>query len=109
MIELPKVVFDVEDNKIAITLFGEQDCNLKYIEKSLGLKINARGNIAFIEGRDAERARIVLKDLINMIPVKKSLGFEEVDAAIRFSLEETKSSSKGIINTPKNKTSSLYI
>ena len=52
-----QIVFDVDDNSIAIPLFGERDKNIKYIEKSLNLKINARGNILFIPRRRSKKSK----------------------------------------------------
>ena len=68
-----QIIFDVDDNSIAIPLFGERDKNIKYIEKSLNLKINARGNILFIEGEEAKRAKLILSSLIELIREKKIL------------------------------------
>ena len=68
-----QIIFDVDDNAIAIPLFGERDKNIKYIEKSLNLKINARGNILFIEGEEAKRAKHILSSLIQLIREKKLL------------------------------------
>ena len=61
-----QIIFDVDDNAIAIPLFGERDKNIKYLEKSLNLKINARGNILFIQGEEANRAKNILTNLIEL-------------------------------------------
>ena len=34
-----QIIFDVDDNSIAIPLFGERDKNIKYIEKSLNIEL----------------------------------------------------------------------
>ena len=96
-----QIVFDVDDNSIAISLFGESDKNIKYIEKSLNLKINARGNILIIQGEQATRAKSVLSSLIKDIR-KKIIDNDDVENAIRLSSvndEEIKT----VINTPKKK------
>ena len=53
----------MDDNSIAIPLFGEQDKNIKHIEESLNLKINARGKLLHIEGEEAHRAKEIIMDL----------------------------------------------
>ena len=39
-----------DDNCIARTLFGPEDCHLRALEKSIGVEINARGNYIKISG-----------------------------------------------------------
>ena len=79
-----QIVFDVDDNSIAISLFGESDKNIKYIEKSLNLKINARGNILTIKGEQADRAKNIISSLIEAIR-EKIIDKDEVENAIRLS------------------------
>ena len=66
-------------------MFGEYDKNIKHIEKSLNLKIHARGKLLHIEGEEAYRAKEIIIDLIDIIREKKILENEEVEAAIRLS------------------------
>ncbi|PPR26597.1 MAG: PhoH-like protein [Alphaproteobacteria bacterium MarineAlpha9_Bin4] len=98
-----QIVFDVNDNSIAIPLFGESDKNIKYIEKSLNLKINARGNILTIEGEEANRAKNILSSLIEIIREKKIIDNDEVENAIRLSSLNNNDIKKSAINTPKKK------
>ena len=99
-----KIVFDVDDNSIAMPLFGEQDKNIKHLEKVLNLKINARGNILYIEGKEAQRAKKVISSLIAIIKQKKIIDNDEVDAAIRFSsVANSEKITDIVINTPKKK------
>ena len=98
-----QIVFDVDDNSIAIPLFGESDKNIKYIEKSLNLKINARGNILIIEGKQATRAKNILSSLIEVIREKKIIDNDEVENAIRLSSLNDNEIKKVVINTPKKK------
>ena len=98
-----QIVFDVDDNSIAISLFGESDKNIKYIEKSLNLKINARGNILFIQGEQATRAKSVLSSLIKDIREKKIIDNDDVENAIRLSSVNDEEIRKTVINTPKKK------
>ena len=41
--------------------------NIKQIEKSLKLKISARGNILYISGQEAQRARSILERLLLIV------------------------------------------
>ena len=85
-------------------MFGEQDKNIKHLEKSLNLKINARGNILHIEGKEAERARKVISSLIAIIKEKKIIDNDEVDAAIRLSsVLNVENISNIVIKTPKKR------
>ena len=95
---------DVDDNAIAASLFGERDRNIKYIERSLNLKINARGNVLHIVGQEANRAKNVIINLIEIVKEKRVVDNEEVDAAIRLSINSNIETS-GIlyIKTPKKK------
>ena len=93
----------MDDNSIAIPLFGESDKNIKYIEKSLNLKINARGNILIIEGKQASRAKHILSSLIEVIREKKIIDNDEVENAIRLSSLNNSEIMKVVIKTPKKK------
>ena len=98
-----QIIFDVDDNSIAIPLFGESDKNIKYIEKSLDLKINARGNILIIKGKQASRAKNILSSLIEVIREKKIIDNDEVENAIRLSSLNNNDIKKVAIKTPKKK------
>ena len=100
-----QIIFDVDDNDIEIPLFGERDKNIKYLEKSLNLKINARGNILFIQGEEANRAKNILTNLIELIREKKIIDNDEVENAIRLSQVDLKKVKSVTIDTPKKKIS----
>ena len=74
------------------------------MEKSLNLKINARGNILCIIGKNAAKAKNVIESLIDTVKDKRIIDNEEVEAAIRLS-ENTKEIRKRdlYIKTPKKK------
>merc|ERR1712093_533594 len=83
-------------------IFGERDKNIKHLEKSLNLKINARGNILYIRGKNAEKAKNVLESLIETVKDSRIVDNEEVEAAIRLS-EDVKEKKGLFIKTPKKK------
>ncbi len=99
-----QILFDVYDNKLALELFGERDCNLRYIEKAIGVNLKARGNRVIVEGKNSQKAIDIFNVLLDMVKERDSLGSDEVDAAIRLSNSNINYSSKNhVINTPKKK------
>ncbi len=74
-----------EDNRRLPLLYGEHNVNLARIEKQLGVKLAARGNIVKIVGppHSAEAARSVLTDLWRQTSVNGVMGPAEIDAALR--------------------------
>ncbi len=85
-------------------IFGERDKNIKHLEKSLNLKINARGNTLYIKGKNADKARNVIESLIATVKDKRVVDNEEVEAAIRLSDNiKIKENNNLFINTPKKK------
>lgn len=85
-------------------IFGEGDKNIKYIEKSLGIQINARGNILCIVGKNADKAKNIIESLIDLVKDKRVIDNEEVETAIRLSdnLKEIRKRDL-FIKTPKKK------
>ena len=94
----------MHDNKIAALIFGEADKNIKYIEKLLDLRINARGNILCITGENADKAKNIIESLIDTAKDKRIIDNEEVEAAIRLSENTKEIRNKNLfIKTPKKK------
>ncbi|MBI5682673.1 MAG: PhoH family protein [Deltaproteobacteria bacterium] len=76
---------EVEDNAIALTLFGEHGENLKRLEKKLAVRLDTRGNIVTIQGEE-ERvllAERLLKELSNLLLKGYNLHSTDIDYAIR--------------------------
>ncbi|MBI3398490.1 MAG: PhoH family protein [Deltaproteobacteria bacterium] len=75
----------IEDNAIAVALFGETGENLKRLEKKLGVKLDTRGNVVSIRGED-EKIRIAEKVLLELCELMKK-GYAihpiDIDYAIR--------------------------
>ena len=85
-------------------IFGERDKNIKYLEKSLDLNINARGNILYITGKNADKAKNVIETLIETVKDKRVVDNEEVEAAIRLSDKNKNIKNLDLfIKTPKKK------
>ena len=73
------------DIEMARLLFGEQNNHLDRIQKSLDLKIYARGNTVSIQGNEIESqlARNVLEQLYKLIKKRYPIFPNDVDYAIR--------------------------
>ena len=55
MLNLKQNIFrqvTIEDNAVAVALFGEAGENLKRLEKKLGVKLDTRGNVVSISGEN---------------------------------------------------------
>ena len=80
------------------------DKNIKQIEKSLKLKISARGNILYISGQEAQRARSILERLVLIVKDNRIVDNDEIEAAIRLSMDKSEAKINNIfIKTPKKK------
>ena len=75
----------LEDNQLVQSLIGEYDENLKFIEKALKVKINARGNDISIHGEADEVAltRRLLQELYFLLESKHPIYHNEIDYAIK--------------------------
>jgi phosphate starvation-inducible PhoH-like protein len=78
-----KVVF--EDLQLANALFGAHNENLKRIAKTVGVKINAKGNALTIQGEntDIQLSRRVLNDLYHLLQKGYPLYPNDIDYALR--------------------------
>jgi len=81
--EVVKLSFD--DNNLLRTLIGEQNKSLKYIEKTLGIRINLRGNEISIYGNyyDVKIAEKVLFELYSLLESGYPVYPNDIDYAIR--------------------------
>ena len=116
-----KVVFD--DLQLANALFGAHNENLKRIARTIGVKINAKGNALTIqgEGTDIQLSRRVLNDLYHLLQKGYPLYPNDIGYAIRIlsddwsaNLEEifldaVYISSKRKMITPKSLAQKRYI
>jgi phosphate starvation-inducible PhoH-like protein len=116
-----KVVFD--DLQLANALFGAHNENLKRIAKTVGVKINAKGNALTIQGEetDIQLSRRVLNDLYHLLQKGYPLYPNDIGYALRIisddwsvNLEEifldaVYISSKRKMITPKSLAQKRYI
>ncbi len=78
-----KVIFD--DLQLANTLFGAQSENLRRIARTIGVKINAKGNALTIRGEDLDvnLSVRVLNDLYALLKKGYPLYPSDIDYAVR--------------------------
>lgn len=79
------ITISFSNQELAITLFGEQNANLKLIEKELQVRIHCRGTSLTIKGDkcDAELARKVLSELYGILKGGYPVYSQDVDFALR--------------------------
>jgi len=75
----------IEDNAIALALFGEAGENLKRLEKKLGVKLDARGNMVVVHGESqkVQMAERLLKELCELMQKGYVIHPTDIDYAIR--------------------------
>ena len=68
-----------EDNRLVKTLLGEYDENLKFIEKALKVKINARGNAISVHGEtdNIQLTKRLMQELYSIIESNHSIYHNE--------------------------------
>jgi phosphate starvation-inducible PhoH-like protein len=78
-----KLVF--EDNHLIKALLGEYDENLKFIERTLKVKINARGNAISIHGEenDVKLTKKLMQELYFLLESNNPIYHNEIDYAIK--------------------------
>lgn len=78
-----KVVFD--DLQLANTLFGAHSENLRRIARTIGVKINARGNTLTVQGDEYEvqLSKQILNELYGLLKKGYPLYSTDIDYAIR--------------------------
>ena len=83
-----KVVFD--DPQTANVLFGTHSENLRRVARTIGVRINAKGNVLTIQGEeiDVQLAKRVLNDLYGLLKKGYPLYPADVDYAIRIVLDD---------------------
>src|SRR3990167_8394403 len=75
----------IEDNAIALALFGEAGENLKRLEKKLGVKLDARGNMIVVHGesKKVQMAERLLKEFCELMQKGYVVHPTDIDYAIR--------------------------
>jgi phosphate starvation-inducible PhoH-like protein len=73
----------LDDNRVASTLFGERNANLKRIERETGAQLHSRGNEITFQGTGeaVEQARRLIEQLYGMVKAGRYVGPEDVSRA----------------------------
>jgi phosphate starvation-inducible PhoH-like protein len=97
-VDMPQTQLSFEDNSLAQALFGEQGQHLRIISRSLGVKLQVRGNQITLAGpeRDRELARRVLGELYELLQAGYPVHPQDVQYAIRIIQEKDSASVKDI-------------
>jgi len=121
--DAPVVRLHLEDPEIVKLLFGENDGNLKLIEKSIGVQIHARGNSLTLSGDQVgvQLAERLLSELYDILRKGHPIYPNDIFSAIRILsgdnsvklkdifLDTVYISSKRRLITPKSLAQKLYI
>jgi len=87
-----------EDNHLVKALLGEYDENLKFIEKSLKVKINVRGNAISVHGEtdNVQLTKRLMQELYFLIESDHSIYHNEIDYAIKILRDDETANLKNI-------------
>jgi phosphate starvation-inducible protein PhoH and related proteins len=115
--------FRVDDQEIAALLFGQQNRNLKQVERILGVRIGSRGNELSLQGDplQVDLARRLFEQLIEVLREGYPLYPPDIDYAVRILRADSRARLKDIfldtifvsfrkkIISPKSLTQKSYI
>lgn len=85
-----KIQVNLEDNGLAVRLFGEGGDNIRRIEKKLGVELNTRGNLVTISGdqEKAEAAKSLILGLYELMGKGYQLYPHDFEYAVRMILSD---------------------
>ncbi len=92
----------LEDNRIALDLFGASNVNLKRIERETGVQLRSRGNeLTFLGGADAvKRARGLVEQLYSMVRGGRAVAPEDVSRAAEILRNDRRANVQDILTDP---------
>lgn len=85
-----EITLSFDDNRLASRLFGQYDQNLAFLEKRLGIRATARGNLVNLVGPadPCEQGKVVLENLYARLKSGQDLTLGDVDGAIRMTTSQ---------------------
>lgn len=85
-----EITLSFDDNRLASRLFGQYDQNLAFIEKRLGIRATARGNLVNLVGSadPCEQGKVVLENLYARLKSGHDVNLGDVDGAIRMTTSQ---------------------
>lgn len=106
-----QVTLEFPDNALLAALGGAHQKNLVRIEQKLRVRVAMRGNLVAVEGSpDArEHAAAVLRALYARIEGGEEAGVAEVDAEIRFAMQEQTKLPAGDFGVPSIRTAAARV
>jgi phosphate starvation-inducible protein PhoH and related proteins len=106
-----QVTLEFPDNALIAALGGAHQKNLVQIEQKLGVRVAMRGNLLAVEGspKAREQAASVLRALYARIEGGENAGLSEVDAEIRFAMQEPEKLPAKDFGAPSIKTSAARV
>jgi phosphate starvation-inducible PhoH-like protein len=92
--------FEVDDNALALTLFGERNANLKRVEKETGAEVHSRGTeVTFVGTPEAvRRARTLLQQLAELGRAGRAISVDDVGRAAAVLRGEEGANVKEVMN-----------
>jgi phosphate starvation-inducible PhoH-like protein len=95
---MPQAQLNFEDNSLAQALFGEQGQHLRIISRSLGVKLQVRGNQITLAGPEPDQAlaRRVLSELYDLLQAGYPVHPQDVQYAVKIIQEKENASVKDI-------------
>jgi phosphate starvation-inducible protein PhoH and related proteins len=92
--------FALDDNGMAVTLFGERNANLKRVERETGAQVHSRGTeVTFVGAADSvRRARKLLEQLADLARSGRTITTDDVGRAAAVLRGEEGASVKEVMN-----------
>jgi len=81
----------LEDNRLAMSLFGDAASNLKAIQKTTGVRIDTRGGLITLRGSDSDVRAVkkLILELYDLLERGYRLGPHDIDYAIRMAMTDS--------------------
>ena len=108
---MPQSQLTFEDNSLAQALFGEQGQHLRIIGRSLGVKLQVRGNQVTMNGPEPALvlARRVLNELYELLQANYPVYPQDVQYAVRIIQEKESASATNSRNRQRSRRLPLSI
>jgi len=96
------LTLEFPDNKLLAALSGPHAKHFARLEQKLNVAIDTRGNLVAIDGKERERAGMILRALYLRLVAGESITLAEVDAELRFT-DGARAHAPGAIKTASSR------
>jgi phosphate starvation-inducible PhoH-like protein len=96
------LTLEFPDNKLLAALSGPHAKHFARLEQKLNIAIDTRGNLVAIDGKERERAGMILRALYLRLVAGESITLAEVDAELRFT-DGARAHAPGAIKTASSR------